>query len=174
MWVHTQTYCFLIKNQLALSYPVDSDKGTAKFDKAKRVLTVTLPVLSPPPVQIPPFVPKPLVSELEPVEESEAQLTNQDEDKRSHDIPDAVNLNGDDGSAECAPSADRANHTSDSIPTMEEWTSTGEWCCPPLSYRQDESSVTFVLNTPNVKQGSFVTNFSQNSVSFAHPLSGCM
>ena len=32
-----------------MPYPVDEEKGRAKFDKAKKVLTITLPVLPPPP-----------------------------------------------------------------------------------------------------------------------------
>jgi dynein assembly factor 2 len=38
---------------MALHYPVDEDKGKAKFDKASKVLTITLPVL-PPSANLPP------------------------------------------------------------------------------------------------------------------------
>ncbi len=137
---------------------MDSDKGTAKFDKAKQVLTVTLPVLCPPPMEVPPILQKQLVKEMEPTVGSGSESANHDEDKRAHDVPTT-----NDSPESTTP--DVATPTSDHAPLMEEWASIGEWCCPPFKYRQDESSITFVLNTPNVKESSFVTNFGQNFVS---------
>lgn len=38
----------LNSTHLSLPYPVDEENGSAKFDKSKRQLIVTLPVLPPP------------------------------------------------------------------------------------------------------------------------------
>ncbi len=99
-----------------------------------------------------------LVNELEP------ESSNQSGEEGSE-------MNGDNGLNSDASSADVAEQTHEngqesSAPSMrEDWVSTGEWSCPPFSYRQDECSVTFVLHTPSVKENSFVTNFDQHFVS---------
>merc|ERR1719502_2152097 len=41
----------LYKLDLRLPYPVFGDRGGAKFDKQKRVLTITIPVQPPPPTE---------------------------------------------------------------------------------------------------------------------------
>lgn len=115
-------------------------------------------------MEAPPVLRRQLVSELEPTVESEAQSANQDGDEGSHDVPETTNQNGDDAPLE-STSPDLTTPTIDHAPPMEEWASIGEWCCPPFRYRQDDSSVTFVLTTPNVKESSFVTNFGHHFVS---------
>ena len=47
----------------------------------------------------------------------------------------------------------------------KEWSSKGEWLCPPFSYRQDDNTVFFVLYTPGVKKSSLVSHFDEHKVS---------
>ena len=47
----------------------------------------------------------------------------------------------------------------------KDWSSKGEWQCPPFSYRQDENSVFFVLQTPGVKKTSMAKHFDEHQVS---------
>ncbi|XP_038072214.1 protein kintoun-like [Patiria miniata] len=57
------------KLDLVLPYPVDEEKGAAKFDKSKSCLTITLPVLPPEIPKLPTFAPEPqnvsLVEEIQ-------------------------------------------------------------------------------------------------------------
>nr|CAB3226521.1 protein kintoun [Phallusia mammillata] len=54
------------KLDFELSYPVDENKGFAKFDKSRHRLTVTLEVLpAPPPPKLIPFTSPPLVNEIQ-------------------------------------------------------------------------------------------------------------
>ena len=46
------------KLDLQLPYPVDDEKGGAKFDKSKSCLTITLPVLPPKKIDLPTFEPE--------------------------------------------------------------------------------------------------------------------
>ena len=50
---HIENYCSILLNffHLALPFPIDEANGHAKFDKSKRELVVTLPVL--PPIPLP-------------------------------------------------------------------------------------------------------------------------
>ena len=151
--------------KLALSYPVDDEKGKAKFDKAKKTLTVTLPVL--PPVDQPDLVDvpvRPLVSEI-PLE-SENETVIEDEGV-THNGNSDLSLKEDDfiGEPTNQDAVGKSCDNRSSSHVTEEWTSVGDWSCPPFSYRQDESSVTFVLYTPCVKEQSLVSNFDQSYVS---------
>ncbi len=103
-----------------------------------------------------------LVNELEPTE------TDQNGQEESHVNPEIQNQNGlhSDANSTDADEHTHENGQESSAPSvLEDLVSTGEWSCPPFSYRQDECSVTFVLHTPNVKENSFVANFDQRFVS---------
>ena len=47
----------------------------------------------------------------------------------------------------------------------KDWTSKGEWLCPPFTYRQDDSCVYFMLQTSGVKKSSMVSHFDEHQVS---------
>lgn len=140
-----------------------------------------MPVL-PPPLQTTHYVsPKQLVSKLEPElrSESESELPNQNENKLDK-IPNGNSATEVESTTEDVDNNDADDGLDNSIvhtnlstqggPTIshtlaEEWISTGEWSCPPFSYQQDESTVTFILHTPSVKEKSLVANFDQSIVS---------
>ena len=71
---HTHTLS-LSHTQLALSYPVDETNGKAEFDKTRKCLTVTLPVL---PSSLSPSLPPPPPP-------TTSQSTNQMTESESHD-----------------------------------------------------------------------------------------
>ena len=52
----------------------------------------------------------------------------------------------------------------------KDWTSKGEWLCPPFIYRQDDSCVYFMLQTSGVKESSMVSHFDEHQVSVEHYL----
>ncbi len=167
--------------QLALPYPVNDEKAKAKFDKTKRVLTITLPVVPPPPPPPQSFEPPcqpPLVSEIhqdatnQPSQEHEnilEPLNRQDEDES------CVSVNGNKENKEAESSEDpppELNETNQSSAFHQgEWSSTGgEWVCPPFSYRQEDDTVAFCLHTPGVKENTLVKHFDDHCVSdFTEP-----
>ncbi|KAK3279338.1 hypothetical protein CYMTET_12769, partial [Cymbomonas tetramitiformis] len=69
-----------------LPHKVDSDKGNAKFDKPKRTLEITLPVIPPPRVAAKAFVEPTLVEEVEATKEATRQ--NSAHEAGSGDEPD--------------------------------------------------------------------------------------
>ena len=174
-----------------MPFPVDEEKGRARFDKSKHSLTITLPVLpgKPPTVE-------PLVTEVAP------KLTNQDEEPESHDSNkltnpkescDSSELTNPEESCDSSELTNQIKASDDAIvndtiteneglkleatPTQptnqisghvsQQWpsSSSGAWQCPPFNYRQDDESVSFVLLTANVKENSLVSYFDQHYVS---------
>jgi len=172
---------------LALSYPIEEDKGGAKFDKVKKSLTITLPVV---PLQTTLPAENPLVTEvatesinqvqepeshdLQPhdsedtiTSDSESKLTNQDvEVSHDLDIHSTTNQNAQVGSHDL--STESTNQKPEILPRTagvpQQWVSMGSYVCPPFSYRQDEESVSFVLHTAAVKETSLVSHFDQHQV----------
>ena len=129
---------------------MDEDKGGAKFNKSKKSLVITLPVL---PLPRPPVAPpdsQPLVTELTSNNESSEQ-TNEVEESESHDTEEEVVAK--DEKVESVESA-----------VGGDWSSTGEWQLPPFNYNQDDSNVFFVLYTPGVNRASMVSHFDEHQV----------
>ena len=95
---------------------------------------------------------RPLISELSPSDtaESSTELTNKATEEESHDIK------GNSKQEELVGVA---------YEVTKDWSSKGEWLCPPYSYRQDENSVYFVLQTSGVKRPSMAKYFDEHQVS---------
>lgn len=128
---------------------MDEDKGGAKFNKSKKSLVITLPVL---PLPRPPVTPpdsRPLVTELTSNDES-SERTNQVEESESHDTED-VSAKG-----------DKAESVESTV--GGDWSSVVEWQLPPFNYHQDDSTVFFVLYTAGVKRASMVSHFDEHKV----------
>ena len=175
---------------MALSYPIEEDKGGAKFDKVKKSLTITLPVV---PLQTTLPAENPLVTEvatdstnqvqepescdLQPHESEdtitpdseiavESKPNSQDvEVSDDLDIHSTTNQNAQVGSHDL--STEPTNQKAEILPKTgvpQQWVSTGSYVCPPFSYRQDEESISFVLHTAAVKKTSLVSHFDQHQV----------
>ncbi len=94
---------------------------------------------------------RPLVTELSLSDTTETTTsTNETTEEESHDIKE-------DGKQEELVGV--VNEVT------KDWSSKGEWLCPPYSYRQDENSVYFVLQTPGVKRPSMAKHFDEHQVS---------
>ena len=178
--------------QLALPYPIEEDNGGAKFDKAKKSLTITLPVV---PLQTTVPAVNPLVTEVA------TESTNQEQEPESHDLKPqesesavttdiaggitvgskltnenvevacdldvhSTNQNGQVGSHDLGtpPTNQKTEVVPNAAGGPQQWASTGSYVCPPFSYRQDEESVIFVLHTAAVKETSLVSHFDQHQV----------
>ena len=132
---------------------MNEDKGSAKFNKSKKSLVITLPVL---PLPRPPPAPhrqdRPLVTELTSTDESSEQ-TNELEENESCDTNENV-------------TEDEQREKVESWAQMvKDWSSVGEWQVPPFNYHQDDSTVSFVLYTSGVKKASMVSHFDEHQVS---------
>lgn len=169
-------------SQLNLPYLVDEEKGNAKFDKSKKVLTVTLPVLPPsktcphqPPAQDDAeeeiAVPSPEVGEYanvttvktDKVVEENGNLQNERKSEcnsTDDSQPSSGNPVTSDDSTKQEPVVDSTPQT-----LQEDWTSTGEWVCPPFTYRQDDTIIAYCLHTANAKEKSLVKYFDEHFVS---------
>ena len=94
---------------------------------------------------------RPLVTELPLSDAAETtKPTNETTEEESHDIKE-------DGKQEELVGA--------VCEMTKDWSSKGEWLCPPYSYRQDENSVYFVLQTPGIKRPSMAKHFDEHQVS---------
>ena len=97
-----------------------------------------------------------LVSELLPTDAS-SELTNDTAETESRDIGDDV-----------ADDVKQEESVGVVHQVTKEWTSKGEWQCPPFSYRQEENGVFFVLQTTGVKKPSMASHFDEHQVSVCH------
>ncbi len=200
---------------MALTYPIDEEKGKAIFDKVKKTLTITLPVL-PPKIQFQRT--EAGSSMIKPDAQEHSDQRHQDgKNTDDHESPteivrehsdqlqqngagsvdkiqehsDQLHQNGNESSTgrtgkmqeehsdqhqpdESLPRSTREVQVKTSQESQEEdtstdlskeWSSKGEWQCPPFNHRQDETTVAFCLHTPNVKEKSVVKYFEDHNVS---------
>ena len=161
---------------------MDEEKGTAKFDKARKVLTVTLPVLPPSrQAQLPtPSIVTPLEETDSPKQpaggEGEAEDLKEEKESVVEDglkpkvtmiestddtVADlGVCLKEEEASVIVPAAAAQDTH----VRTHAQWSAKGEWVCPPFSYRQEDAIIAFCLHTPFVKKSSLVQYFDQHYV----------
>ena len=167
--------------QLALSYPVDTNTGKAKFDKTTKCLTITLPIVPPShPPSLPPSLPPPLppslpTQPLSPPSHVKDELTNQNtESCESCDQVDDESTNQIASAAEQNDSDNLTNHSAvtdmtssnDSITASNHvtWTSKGVWSTPLFTYRQDNERVVYVLHSKGIKSSTIVHHSDEHQV----------
>ncbi|CAG5115869.1 unnamed protein product [Candidula unifasciata] len=161
------------KLDLSLPYQVNEDEGSAKFDKSKRTLTVTLPVVPPktPPL---PFSGNsenyfsetniPVVEDLSadvtadsPTIDNTPQSLVQDSQVRSNGTGSLQN-----GDIECDNKLTFPNNI--------------HWILPNYQFSQDNETVSFVINVKNVEQRTVEMVFPQSCaavVQFVSIGAGC-
>ena len=159
--------------QLALSYPVDTNGGKAKFDKTTKCLTITLPIVPPShPPSLPPSLPTPPLSHVE------DELTNQNTDScESCDLVDDESTNQIVSAAEQNDSDNLTNHSAVTDMTSSNdstnqitasdhvtWTSKGVWSTPLFTYRQDNERVVYVLQSKGIKSSTIVHHSDEHQV----------
>ena len=168
---------------LDLPYPVDENEGSAKFDKSKHCLTVTLPVV---PAVIPklPFsssaannqddsplklqnddrlTDKPLIEVISSQESTTTPVSDNTIDSNPHAVDDTENIH-----SACKESLDN------SWPLKDEPTPR---LFPQYDYHQDDETVSFVLHVKNISRESIHKSFSPDRASchvrFSSIGSGC-
>ncbi|XP_068747684.1 protein kintoun-like [Montipora capricornis] len=171
---------------LALPYPVDDENGSAKFDKSKRRLIVTLPVL---PSPMPCF----LEQTGEIVDEGEAtdSVTGVENSQNIIEISSTSSKGDFSGtpveniemsSAETDISSKHDNQqqleseVADDldirfkIPNSSmDFSSPCFFTCPPYSYHQDNDVITFVIDVPNIALESISLGFNKNKAYISFP-----
>ena len=174
--VLTNTKYAKYKLELNLPYPVDEDKGSAKFDKGKKRLSVTLPVLPPPKEELPDIKSNSLICELS----SEESRGDEGKDHASdpENIEETPKLNG---TSEEIPTENGEDQTvtteekqpvAEELPQEEKLHATSEPIPipppPKISYnfpsnfdfQQDDESISFVINLRNVSRDDKSFTFS--------------
>ena len=139
---------------------MNEERGTAKFDKAAKTLTISLPVLPLATSAEPALLPAPLVSEIDngPTNQ-EPEAVSHDSDGGSHDLPE-------DGEALKDSPEELTNQDGEvkSDHVTQSWLTNQVWSCPPFSYRQDDDHVIFLLYTSSVKEETLVSHFDTHEV----------
>lgn len=142
---------------LKLPYPVDDENGSAKFDKSKKSLIVTLPVLPAEVPELPSFLDKngdtsqSLIEELPPLEQATGQ-----------DLPPLEKIDRSDISEEVGQKieeiaiSEEAHGKQKSLPVT--------YNSPDYDYNQDTETITFVFHVKNVKDDSVCRSFPSPSL----------
>ncbi|KAJ8308430.1 hypothetical protein KUTeg_013304 [Tegillarca granosa] len=139
------------KLDLNLPYPVDDDQGSAKFDKSKRCLIITLPVLPDENVKIPSFI------------DEASDSTNQDTDTPSNN----QNNNNMSPLIQELPDNDRKEPNLHPVPMEKKepvvaFNPKVSYSLPEFTYNQDDETISYILHVKNV-------NFDSVSKSFPSP-----
>ena len=149
---------------------MDQNNGKAKFDKSKKCLIVTLPVL---PASPPPPPPSPM-----------SELTNQNTESESRDIGHRLEEESTNQIVESdteeqtvadendekskspttTSSDDLTNHNTAAGESHMTWISQGDWTAPSFTYRQDNERVVIVLHSTDIKSSTVVHHYDQHQV----------
>ena len=139
------------KLDLALPYPVDDSEGSAKFDKQKRTLTVTLPVIPDKSPSMPTFVngtPSAEEEEEQTAEKPLIEVLSNGTDEDSAEPQQNGTTEGKD-----VASTTNGVDTSDSD-DKQVFTPHVAYTLPDFSFTQDNETVSFVLKVKNVAEDS--------------------
>jgi dynein assembly factor 2 len=139
------------KLDFKLPYPVDDENGSARFDKSKKSLVITLPVLAGEIPEIPSFldsknetdIPS-LIEELPPLEE-----VNNSADDVADDLPilEEITLESECMDNKLSESSMKANKTKIS------------YNLPEYDFNQDQETITFVFHVRNISDDSVCKSF---------------
>ena len=150
--VLTSTKPAKYKLDLKLPYPVDDENGGAKFDKSKKCLVVTLPV-------IPALEPeKPQINGNLELMGEESETPNDTGRPLIEELPS-------DNEEDAPPLEDISSESdADSSETSIKPTISIAYSFPDISFNQDDATVSFVLNIKNVKLENITRTFPQNNI----------
>ncbi|KAK6181059.1 hypothetical protein SNE40_008997 [Patella caerulea] len=161
------------KLDIALPYPVNEDDGSAKFDKTKRCLIVTLPVL-------------PMKQDLYPVKPTEDETLNENltgediintEDKPLIEVLETSENNSSTSSAAAGLSqSDGTVVEEENKSSQHQSSSSILYNKPEFTFTQDEETINFVINVKNVSLETVSKSFPGSSsiqLKFVSLGSGC-
>ena len=142
------------KLDIKLPYQVDDEVGTAKFDKTRKLLIVTLPVLPGEELQMPSFIESKdsttessettgngLIEELPPLEEIKAQTI-------PNDLPPLEDIGNE---LETQENSHKPTHMV-------------AYALPEFDFSQDSQTVTFIFHVRNVEEDSVSKTFPEAGV----------
>ena len=157
------------KLDLDLPFPVNDDEGSAKFDKSKRTLIVTLPVI---PDTIPslPFDSSEATDNLEIMEGNHQNgppliqvLTPDERSSESNSIQENT-------------SDHKQNSINDKTDNKQKFPQHVKWCLPDYQFSQDNETVSLVIKVQSVEEDWIETSFPSKNVAvikFMSMGSGC-
>lgn len=140
------------KLELSLPYEIDENSGSAKFDKNKRKLVLTLPVIPEKPVLIEELTSSSLVEDVTQPLSEETESNSLADGSAGSEIGLSKSC---DESAETAPSS-----VSSPTPAVHR-------LYPSYQYFQNNETVSVVINVENVTKESVKTFFSAENASFS-------
>ncbi|OWF37090.1 protein kintoun-like [Mizuhopecten yessoensis] len=161
------------KLDLKLPYPVDDDQGRAKFDKMKKCLVVTLPVIPDKVPEMPQFDGVTTINGVaDGVEDSEGLVAPLIQEISSNEIPteSSAETNGDEPPP-LEELTDTVVETSNLIESEAAKSSTAQakvmdisYSCPEFTFNQDQGAVTYILAVRNVKVENISKSYSSKNM----------
>ncbi|XP_005097915.2 protein kintoun [Aplysia californica] len=143
------------KLDLALPFPVNDDEGSAKFDKSKRTLTVTLPVIAEKTPSLP-------------FGDSEATDGQQTSEVIENEGPPLIEVLSDAGEVDYIVENGVVEHDSQKDKLDNEkrpnFPQNVKWSLPEYQYSQDNETVSFVLKVQSVEEQWIQTFYPQSTV----------
>ncbi|XP_022796221.1 protein kintoun-like isoform X2 [Stylophora pistillata] len=170
---------------IALPYPIDEEKGSAKFDKSKRQLTVTLPVL--PATDISQMDMGIVADQVEDeVQPNSLQLSNQDVEPFSGELQqpkgDSVEQSLKVNNRKLSDESNEENKVLHICGVEDETdirfqlpSSSSELCSPcffttpPYRYHQHDDVITFIIDVQNIALDSVSLGFKKNKAYISFP-----
>ncbi|GFR57843.1 protein kintoun [Elysia marginata] len=149
------------KLDLKLPFPVDEDKGSAKFDKSRKTLTITLPVI---PLETPPI---PFATNMD--SKTTDEINGQDVNSNHAPLIEVLDekLNDNAEQINSTPGhLDNSNRKSckDSgqVKTKPKFPDNVKWQLPDYQFSQDNETLTFILKVHNAESSSVDVHFSSS------------
>ncbi|RUS80339.1 hypothetical protein EGW08_011908 [Elysia chlorotica] len=147
------------KLDLKLPFPVDEDKGSAKFDKSKKTLTITLPVI---PLETPPI---PFVANGESSTTDNGHDVNNSQNSLIEVLDEKVTgVAGGSVTDQDLPESletQRCQHSETS--TKSKFPLNVKWLVPDYQFSQDNETLTFILKVHNAENASVDVSFLKPS-----------
>ncbi|CAG9799675.1 unnamed protein product [Chironomus riparius] len=143
------------KVEIILPYEVDEEKGTAKFDKAKRQLIITLPVVKSKSMKITDFLREDSGIESDQPMSGKEKQDNSDESESSNESPliSTIDEENDDVNA-----ADNENSKNDYNVFKEFLDLNIEYVLPNFTFNQIDDIIAFTLHVKNVDASTIIIN----------------
>ncbi|XP_046567374.1 LOW QUALITY PROTEIN: protein kintoun-like [Haliotis rubra] len=158
------------KLDIKLPYNVVEDEGSAKFDKTKKCLTITLPVVPLETPKLPSFI------EDEKRINGDAHDTSENEISESPKIEvlSSLETQADKPDETAVQDLQESNHTSEK--PVNSPPQSAAFSLPDYTYNQDHETISFIFNVRNISSETVTNSFPDSNsirISFVSIGSGC-